>query len=91
VRGQLIVHAHGFVLIDTKCPDTIIVLETAPNGPDLSLCSSDALTLRFGCPAGGYKGPITTVVGDLSQRNGIAAIEVQELKEFQDLPPADGA
>lgn len=65
VRGRLVDHSHGYLLVDAKCPDVAVILETASNGPDLSFCSSETLSERCGCPAGGNQGLIITIIGTL--------------------------
>lgn len=91
LRGLLTVQSHGFLLSDANCPGVLVGLDVAAGGPDLSLCSSATLSARFGCPAGGYKGPVVTVVGELSEQNGIPRLVVVELKDFADVPPEGGA
>lgn len=69
-----------------------MILNPVAGGPDISLCDSETLSQKFGCPAGGDKGPVVTVVGDLFHSVGMAAtITVHELKDFEVVPPANGA
>ncbi len=92
LRGLLVVHSHGHILTDAKCPDISVILFSVEGGPDISLCDSDTLSRRFGCPAGGDKGPVLTVVGDLSHTTGMpATMTVHELKDLEDVPSANGA
>jgi len=62
VRGRLTLHQHGIVLSDERCPDVLLHLDAAPDGPDF--CGPE-LGQQLGCPPGVGE-PIVTAVGVLS-------------------------
>ena len=87
VRGRFDVHAHGVFLRDEKCPGYMLSLKGTENGPDISLCTPEALVEVFGCPGGNDNGPIVTVSGILSpSRNAkYGQVLVDKMTDFENV------
>ena len=88
VRGRLRSLEHGMFITDSGCPQNPLYLVAASGGPDPTLCSSEDLSERFGCPGGNDNGPILTVVGVVQKSftSSVGLLIVKELKDFENLP-----
>jgi hypothetical protein len=80
----MMVGAHEAFLTDERCPDVQLDLERLRTGPDISLCDSEELVKKFGCPGGNDNGPIVTTVGILKKSHTpkYARIVVEEMTDF---------
>ena len=82
VRAVFGTSADHVRLSDGSCPSTTVFLTTSSDAVDLTLCRSDDLAARYGCPISVDAGVRATFVGIFRPScNGLGIIDVESMSD----------